>query len=251
MSKKGKFNKYKGRGLSTKQQKQVEAIAEKKAKNNGELKYKDYYAQEEIISSNDTLPYIRALTDLSKGTSSNQRVGVQVHLRGIHQRRMYHNFSYSTSGGDTVSFAGLIRECIVRVMNKPATADLLKDFFVVNGNSIDFTAASEKQRYFAPIQTNDQDIIWERTTKLARRGHAVGTDADAQNMYNNKIMSVYKKQNRIIRYAQNATDTTTEEAKPEYFHLIWAINSNFDTSSDDNATRVEVTDNIRVYYNDD
>ena len=238
-----KSKKTRQRGLSKIQKAQVKDMCLA----TGETKSKEFTENEKPITSYDTLPLSIPLLEITKGSSSNQRIGVQLRLTGIHQRKLFHSYNFTDTTGAVVSKSGIVRECILRGKNLANEIDYYPQFFIKNGNAIAYGDTTEKEKYYLPLNTRAFDIIYERTHKIARKGNANASE----NYDSNKLVKAWTKQDKVIKYQTNTPPAGEDEAPNyNYFYFCWLMATDMDTVSSDTKAGVELSSSIRVFYKD-
>lgn len=235
----GKSNSYLGKN----QEKAVKAIAKKESERAIETKAKTNQLNEVLVGSYDANPRTTMLNNIGKGTSNDQRIGTSVNVRGIKLRQLAHNIKWTNGNGDDVQHEVIVRQCIVRLRNSD-TATHVKEFFINDGDSYSFIVASEKERYYLPLNRINYDVLWENTSKLGR------ASGYTNNYNSNKLTKKYIKHRRKLKFRTNSTEDGDNTPRDEYYHYLWIVNCNMDTSDADDQGKIELTQETTFYYKD-
>lgn len=231
------------RSLGQKQARAVKAIANKVVQKNIETKSKAKQVNEVIIGSDDANPRTTLLNDISKGSSDDQRIGTSVMVRGIKLRQLCHNIKWTNSLSEDVQNEVIVRQCIVRLRNSD-TATHVKEFFINDGDTYSFIVASEKERYYLPLNRRNVDVLWEKTSKLGR------ASGYTNNFNSNKLINKYIKHRRKLLFRTNSVEDGDNTPVDEYYHYIWIMNCNMDTVDVDTQGKIELTQETTFYYKD-
>lgn len=235
----GKVGSYLGKN----QAKAVKAIASKEIAKKIETKRKTKHANEVIVGTNDANPHSTLLNDIGKGTSNDQRVGTSVQVRGIKVRQLCHNIKWINSAEEDVQHEVIVRQCVVRLRNQDS-ATHIKEFFIADGDAYSFISATEKERYYLPLNRRNVDILWEKTSKLGR------ASGFTNNFNSNKLINKYIKHRRKLLFNTNAPEDGDNTPVDEYYHYLWIVNCNMDTTGADDQGKTEITQEITFYYKD-
>lgn len=236
--KRSRSRKSKTKGLSKLQRKEVKNMC----LSAGETKVKEYFNNEVNITSEDPNPFAFNLLNIAKGSSGNQRIGLQIRLIGFHHRKFFHNANY---GDPAVSKAGIVRECVLRIKNEVNNLQAEDHLFLKNGNVTAFSLTNEKERFYLPLNTKTLDVIYERTHKLARKSNAIA----GINYDNNKIVSTFKKQSKTIKYLVDTPESGEQVPNYQYIYMAWVCTADMDSSAG-NDCRIEMSSSMRVFYKD-
>lgn len=239
--KRSRRSRSKTKGLSKLQKKEVKDMC----LSAGETKVKEYFNSEVKITSEDATPYAFNLLNISKGSSGNQRIGLQLRLIGFHHRKFFHNANYTLADGTVQSKAGIVRECVIRIKNEVNNLQAENHLFLKNGNVTAFSLTNEKERYYLPLNTKSLDVIYERTHKLARKSNAIA----GINYDNNKIVSTFKKQSKVIKYLVDTPDSGEQVPNYQYIYMAWVCTADMDSDAS-NYTDIELSSSMRVFYKD-
>ena len=231
------------RSLGQNQAKAVKAIASKVVQKNIETKSKTKQVNEVIVGSNDANPHTTLLNDIGKGTSDDQRIGTSVQVRGVKLRQLCHNIKWTNGSGDDVQHEVIVRQCIVRLRNSD-TATHVKEFFISDGDTYSFIVANEKERYYLPLNRRNVDVLWEKTSKLGR------ASGYTNNFNSNKLINKYIKNRRKLLFRTNSPEDGENTPVDEYYHYLWIVNCNMDTTDADDQGKIELTQETTFYYKD-
>ena len=189
-----------------------------------------YTAQNEtqLVSTSPTVSMLSVINALVQGDKSRNVSGVSYNLQGIGMKFLAHN----TSGTPAI-----IRMAVIRVKSGAALTVSGEDLLTGNAsNGLDFSSATEYQRYYCPINRNKYDVVLERTFKIGAKNTTYTSNLDC-----NKLIRGYK------RY-KNRKEFINADGEPDTKYVLvgWCV----DTNMDNNAITVEITGETVLYYKD-
>jgi len=199
-----------------------------------DLKSKIKAKNESSFNTNtSTIPQFDILNAISKGTDDDEMVGSSIVLRSISYKMLLHSNSTDKSQ--------LIRYAIVRIKgNTTFTSNGEKMFKDVNGDSKDYSATTEQEKFFLPINRDTMDVIDTNIVKLGAKNITYGDQYSC-----NQIVKGYKSyKGKKLNYTSNATPVD------KYYFLMWSMASGMDTTSTSWA-QAEVTGRVAFTYSDE
>jgi len=189
-----------------------------------------YLSQQEtlLISTSPTLTLLNVINSLNQGDNASTIDGISYSLRGIAMKFLVHN----TSANPAIVRLAVIRASSGFTMST-AGESLLTG---AQQNGLDFSSASEYQRYYCPINRKKYDVVMERTFKIGAKNSTYTSNMDC-----NKLVRGYKKY-------QNKKEFLNSQGNPDtkYYIVGWCV----DTNMDFNTINVEVTGETCFYYKD-
>lgn len=186
-----------------------------------------YQANEDPALATDTLLYATDLSAISQGTALNQRIGNQIHIKGVHCKGFLHNNNTKVL---------YIRHLIIGTANPndiTASTELLQ---IGGGATSTLTTANGLNMLYLPINKVKFQVYHDKIMKL---GGSASIDG-VQDRFFNKFIKLNKK----ITYEANTVSADNQSYR---FHNIFLV-----SEGDDDAVPsiVEVSYAIRVWFQD-
>ena len=171
---------------------------------------------------------LNVINGMGQGNSANTLDGLSYNLRGIAMKFLVHNTSGVTA---------IVRLAIIRAKSGQTISTIGEELLTGSAQvGLDYSSATEYQRYYCPINTKKYDVIMQRTFKIGAK-NTVGTS----NYDCNKLIKGYKPFKNKKEYLNASGDPDTN-----YYIVGWCIDTNMDNS----AITLEVTGETTVYYKD-
>lgn len=192
---------------------------------------KKYYAQQnetQLVAQSPTLTMLNVINGINQGDSAYNLDGISYSLRGIAMKFLVHN---------TTGVTAIARIAIIRCKSGQTLSTQGEDLLTGSAqNGLDFSSATEYQRYYCPLNRKKYDVIMERTFKIGAK-NSVGTS----NYDCNQLIRGYKRYKNRKEYMNSNGDPDTK-----YYILGWCVDTNMDNS----AITLEVTGETTFYYKD-
>lgn len=191
---------------------------------------KFYLPQNEtqLISTSSSLTMLNVINPMIQGDLASNIDGISYSLRGIAFRFLVHN---------TSSTAAIVRVAVIRAKSGFSMSTTGESLLLGTAqNGLDYSSASEYQRYYSPINTKKYDVIMQRTFKLGAKNSTYTSNMDC-----NKIIRGYKAFKNRKEFVNSSGNPDTP-----YYIVGWCIDTNMDFT----PITVEVTGETTFYYKD-
>lgn len=191
-------------------------------------KYTTY--NEQVIGNNATLQINQQINTLVQGDGTSEIDGNSYALTGIAGRFLFHNVS---------QYPTLMRLAVIRIKSNASFTTAGEDLFLGSaGLGLNFSSATEPQRYFLPFNSHKYDIIYSENVLVG------GKNATYTNDYHsNQIVSFYKR----YKNRKETVDTSAGgDMNTSYRLIIFPV----DCAMDSNTLNMEVTGQTVFYYKD-
>lgn len=194
-----------------------------------ETKRKFTQFNEVAITNSATLPVWTQINNLSQGDAANNIEGVSYALTGISMKFLLHN---------TTSNPCVVRCAIIRLKSGQTISSIGESLLTGSAQlGLDFSSASEYQRYYLPINTKRYDVIMQRTIKLGAKNSTY-----TEQFTCNKLIKGYKRFNNRKEFTNNSSGSMDTN----YYFVSWLVDSAMDT----NTITVELTGETCFYFKD-
>ncbi len=192
---------------------------------------KKHYHQlnEKTLTNNVTLQQFDQINSINQGDSSAKCDGVSYALTGIAGKFLIHN---------TTNRASLVRLAVIRLKSGQAMTDIGQSLFTgASSLGLDFSSASEQQRYYLPFNSHRYDIIFSKDVKVGAKN--TGSTDDFRSNQIVKFYKSYKNRKEHINTSTGSVDTS-------YRLIIFPV----DVGMDGNTLNLEVTGQTTFYFKD-
>lgn len=139
---------------------------------------------------------------------------------------------------NTTSNPCVVRCAIIRLKSGQTISSIGESLLTGSAQlGLDFSSASEYQRYYLPINTKRYDVIMQRTIKLGAKNSTY-----TEQFTCNKLIKGYKRFNNRKEFTNNSSGSMDTN----YYFVSWLVDSAMDT----NTITVELTGETCFYYKD-
>lgn len=183
---------------------------------------------EEGVQTILTTGTTQVINDMVRGDLARNLDGSQYSLTGIGYRFLVHNQG---------AVDCIYRMCLVRIDTGSALTTTGESLFMQsNGDGLNFSSATESQKYYLPLNRRKYDVIFERSFKVGK------SNATYTSQYNNNFII------KGYRRFKNKKETLNSNGVPDtkYQLLMWAIDANLDG----NIVTLEQSGQTVFYYKD-
>lgn len=192
---------------------------------------KKHYHQlnEKVLTNSLTLQQFDQINTINQGDGANSVDGNSYALTGIAGKFLIHN---------TSNKAVLFRVAVIRIKSGGTMTAGGESLFTGSaGLGLDFSSASETQKYYLPFNTKKYDIIFSKDFKVG--GKNSGSTDDFRSNQILKFYKEYKNRKEHINTSSGSMDTS-------YRLIMFPV----DVGMDGNTLNVEVTGQTTFYFKD-
>lgn len=226
--------------MARKSNQKFEKKVKKVIKKMAETKVKDYTLVEFPLRSDMPDPYVQDLTSIAQNDEADGRVGNQIHLSGVKWRLLFHNRNNPNATGVVVKSVW-VRMIILQAKNIDDTS-VLEKFFRQGSRAIDFTSATEQEKFYLPVDQTNKKTLFQKTFKLG-----LSNSQYTQNFYSNHILKKYRSINKEINYEEA---NVANSASNKVYAVMWIGNNDMDATLSNNAGYIEISGGFSSYYKD-
>lgn len=182
---------------------------------------------EASVPNTTALTIFNTINSMTTGDGADNVDGRQYALTGIAYKFLVHN---------QTAVDQLFRMCIIRTGNQTITSAGESLFLGAQSNGLNFSSATETQKYYLPLNRRKYDVIFEDTFVLGK-----SNAGSTQQYFNNKICNGYKR-------FKNKKESMNASGSPDtrYYFLAWNVDANMDA----NSCELELSGQTTVYFHD-
>ena len=192
---------------------------------------KKHYHQlnEKVLTNNVTLQQFDQINTINQGDAANSVDGNSYALTGIGGKFLIHN---------TTNRPVLMRVAVVRLKSGQTMTQGGESLFTGSaGLGLDFSSASENQKYYLPFNTKKYDIVYAKDVKVGGKNSGSTNDFTSNQII--KFYKSYKNKKEFINTSSGGMDTS-------YRLIMFPV----DVGMDGNTLNIEVTGQTTFYFKD-